>query len=61
MWPGSHELVYRAHAEALNWSPTDEFPVVMEKVKREIQPVQMTGDVGDCIFTHHRVVHSAGS
>ena len=61
MWPGSHELVYRAHAEALNWSPTDDFPIVMEKCKREIQPVQMTGDVGDCIFTHHRVVHSAGS
>ena len=27
---------------------------------REVQ-VQMVGDVGDCIFTHHRVVHSAGS
>lgn len=25
-WPGSHEQVYHAHDEALNWNPTDSFP-----------------------------------
>ena len=33
----------------------------MERVKKEIQPVQITGEIGDCVFTHHRIVHSAGS
>eukprot|EP01046_Picozoa_sp_COSAG06_P063303 COSAG06_NODE_14642_length_1139_cov_1.575000_2_plen_78_part_01 len=61
IWPGSHKQVYYAHAEALNWTPTDEFPKVMERVRQEIQPVQMTGDIGDCVFTHHRIAHAAGS
>jgi hypothetical protein len=33
----------------------------MSAVKRDITPVQITGDIGDCVFTHHRIVHSAGS
>ena len=59
VWPNSHRLVYYSMADELNWTPTDTFPLVMEQVKREIRPVQFVGDIGDCIFTHHRIVHSA--
>ena len=58
MWPGSHREVYYAHEQELNWVPTERFPEAVERVKRTIQPVQMVGDIGDCVFTHHRVLHS---
>jgi hypothetical protein len=40
--------------------PNATFPDTVERVKPTIKPVQMTGDIGDCIFTHHRILHSAG-
>ena len=60
IWPGSHQQIYRAHDQELNWVPNDLFPTVIEQIKSTIKPVQMTGDIGDCIFTHHRILHSAG-
>ena len=53
-WPGSHRLVYYSMADELNWTPTDEFPKAMERVRNEIRPVQFCGELGDCVFTHHR-------
>ena len=61
MWPGSHRQVYYAQDQALNWTPNDDFPRVMAHMRATVQPVQLTGDIGDCVFTHHRVIHSAGS
>ena len=60
LWPGSHRHIYYAHDQELNWVPNASFPDAVEHVKATIQPVQMTGDIGDCIFTHHRILHSAG-
>lgn len=40
--------------------PNDLFPRIVEDIKATVRPVQLTGDIGDCIFTHHRILHSAG-
>jgi hypothetical protein len=60
LWLQSHQQIYRAHDQELNWVPNESFPRVVENIKSTIKPVEMTGDVGDCIFTHHRILHSAG-
>ena len=33
----------------------------LARMRKQVRPVQITGDAGDCIFTHHRLLHSAGS
>ena len=36
------------------------FGAAMERVKESIRPVEFSGEAGDAIFFHHRVLHSGG-
>ena len=60
IYPGSHKLMYKAHDYAANWSPNESFEDATREVVRTIQPVELVADVGDVIFWHGRLVHTAG-
>ena len=35
-------------------------PEVLEEVRQTMEPFEVVGSPGDCIFQHHRLLHSAG-
>lgn len=60
VYPGSHQIMFRAHRFEANWSPLPDFRDAVRQVVAEIEPVEFAGEKGDVIFWHGRTVHSAG-
>ena len=60
IYPGSAEMLYPTSEQAFNWVATDESKETIDRIKREVIPVEFTGKAGDVIFCHGLVVHSAG-
>ncbi|MCY3840779.1 MAG: phytanoyl-CoA dioxygenase family protein [Gammaproteobacteria bacterium] len=60
VYPGSHQIMFRAHRFEANWSPLPDFRDALRRVVAEIEPVEFAGEKGDVIFWHGRTVHSAG-
>lgn len=60
IYPGSHKLMHFAHEFTANWSPNDKFRELAQEVVHSIEPIELVAEVGDVIFWHGRLVHSAG-
>ena len=60
VYPGSHQVMFRAHRYAANWSPQPDFRDALKQVVDEIEPYELVGEAGDVIFWHGRTVHSSG-
>ena len=60
LYPGSHEIMFRAHEFESNWSPTESFSDCLKQVVESITPVELVGQAGDVFFWHGRCVHTAG-
>jgi len=60
VYPGSHQIMFRAHNFEANWSPTDNFGACIKRVIDEIEPWELTAPRGSVIFWHGRTVHSSG-
>lgn len=60
IWPGSHRQLYYEHEQEYNFTPRPSFGEAMQRIKATTRPVEFSGKAGDCIFFHHRVLHSGG-
>lgn len=60
VYPGSHELVFRAHRYESNWSPLPSLRDVLRRVAEQIEPCEIVAEKGSVIFWHGRMVHSSG-
>ena len=60
VYPGSHQIMFRAHRFAANWSPLPTFRDCLYRVIAEVEPLEIAGGKGDVVFWHGRTVHSAG-
>lgn len=58
--PGSHRAVYHSMQSEFHDEAGPDHEVVMAKLKRNITPLECIGSPGDCIFFHHRIVHTSG-
>ena len=46
--------------EEVNWVPNAEYGPRHQRCLEEIQPLRFTGDIGDTLFWHGRLLHSSG-
>ncbi|MDE0422566.1 MAG: phytanoyl-CoA dioxygenase family protein [Gammaproteobacteria bacterium] len=60
IYPTSPQLLYPTSAQALNWVATEQSAEVIDHIKTNVQPLELTGKAGDVIFCHGWIVHSAG-
>ena len=64
VWPGSHNLLHmqwdRVHGSTITGERIEGYRETRDRILREITPVEFTGERGDVIFWHPRLIHSAG-
>ena len=64
LWPGSHRLLHphwdTAHGGKMSQIHGEGFRLARDRVLRDITPLECTGQPGDVVFWHPRMLHSAG-
>lgn len=64
LWPGSHRRLHphwdTVHGGRMSAERGDGFRLARDAVLRDIEPVEFTGQAGDVVFWHPRMLHSAG-
>ena len=64
VWPGSHKQLHmqwdRVHGTTISGSRVEGYRKTRDRVIREIAPVEFSGDCGDVVFWHPRLIHSPG-
>ena len=57
----SHIPVYYSMGHEYHYEPVQpEHDALMRRLIKEATPLETTAHKGDCVFYHHRIVHSAG-
>jgi ectoine hydroxylase-related dioxygenase (phytanoyl-CoA dioxygenase family) len=57
VWPGSHRDLYPALNSKLEYVSTPRFEAAYAKWT-QLQPLELSGDRGDVVLIHHRLIHS---
>ena len=64
VWPGSHVRLHchwdKVHGSTIDESRAEGYRLTRDQVLRDTSPVEFTGNAGDVIFWHPRLLHSAG-
>jgi len=64
VWPGSHSRLHplwdTVHGSGLSEDRREDYRRERDACLREIAPVEFTGEAGDVVFWHPRILHSAG-
>ena len=64
LWPGSHQLLHphwdTVHGGKMSPQRGEGFRLARDAVLRDITPLEFTGQAGDVVFWHPRMLHSAG-
>ena len=64
LWPGSHRLLHphwdTVHGGKMSPERGEGFRLARDAVLRDITPLEFTGQAGDVVFWHPRMLHSAG-
>lgn len=64
LWPGSHRLLHphwdTVHGGKMSPERGEGFRLARDAVLRDIPPLEFTGQAGDVVFWHPRMLHSAG-
>ena len=64
LWPGSHHRLHphwdTVHGGRISASRGEGFRLARDGALRDIAPLEITGNAGDVVFWHPRVLHSAG-
>lgn len=64
VWPGSHKRLHlhwdTVHGGTISDEKSEGFRLTRDAILREVTPVELTGEAGDVIFWHARLLHSAG-
>lgn len=64
VWPGSHVRLHscwdKVHGSTITGSNTSKYPKVRDAVLADTTPVEFSGEAGDVVFWHPRLLHSAG-
>lgn len=64
VWPGSHQKMHLCwdgvSGSTISGDRIARYPQVRDRLLSETTPVEFTGRVGDVIFWHPRLIHSAG-
>ncbi len=60
VFPSSPQQLYVTSEQAYNWVATAASNEAMDRIKREVTPLEFVGHAGDVIFCHGLMVHSAG-
>ena len=64
IWPGSHHRLHphwdTVHGGTIGPDRAEGFRLARDSVLNEIEPLEFSGDAGDVVFWHPRVLHSAG-
>ena len=64
LWPGSHRRLHphwdTVHGGRISAERGEGFRLARDGALRDIAPVECTGDAGDVVFWHPRMLHSAG-
>ena len=58
--PGNHRTVCHSLRNEFYNEAGLEHEAVMKQLNHNITPLELIGSPGDCIFSHHRLVHSGG-
>jgi hypothetical protein len=59
-WPGSHIPIYKACRSKFDYLPSADFTSVYNQYNLS-KPLDLTGNKGDVIFLHHRMLHSGSN
>jgi hypothetical protein len=68
IWPGTHAPMWAASTEQNNWRPDEtpgpdgqtKFDSARSWARAEVQPLSFTGEIGDTLFWHARLLHCTG-
>ena len=66
LWPGSHKRFYPIFDYESNGRPTrdnlddSQYRTVLADVLANVQPLEITGEAGDCLWWHGRMLHCVG-
>ena len=60
VYPGSHRMLWPCLDDPINFVPNERYAEELQRIKDTVTPLELTGELGDTIFVHPRMVHSQG-